>query len=467
MSEYKLLINGQLVEGDHTLDVVNPATEEVFTTVARASADQANEAVAAAKAAFPAWAAKSMQQRQQSLLDLATAITENREELGQLLTQEQGKPLPEALGEMDWCIGYLSHYATLSIESKIIQDDDDFRVEMHRKPLGVVAGIVPWNFPVLMALWKLGPAVLAGNTIVIKTAPTTPVATLKLGELCNRIFPAGVVNIIADKNDLGPLLTSHPDIAKVSFTGSAATGKKVMSASADTLKRITLELGGNDAAIVLDDVDVAKTAEQIYGAAFINCGQVCLAVKRAYVHESIYDEMCTALADLANNAVVDDGMKQGTQMGPIQNRMQYDKVTDLLASAREDGNIIAGGEVMDKAGYFIAPTIVRDISDGSRIVDEEQFGPVLPVIKYSDIDEVVSRANDTDYGLGGSVWSSDTDRAAAVALKVEAGSVWVNQHLNIGPHIPMAGAKGSGIGVEQSTEGLEEFTQIQVINIAK
>lgn len=467
MSDYKMLIGGRLVDGDHEMDVINPATEEVFATVARASERQADQAIEAAAAAFPAWAEVPLAERQAKVAELADAIAANADTFARALTQEQGKPLAEAQGELAWTDGYLRHYATLEIAERTIQDDASGLIQVRRKPLGVVAGIIAWNFPLLVACWKIGPAVIAGNTIVLKPAPTTPVTALMLGELCQKIFPPGVVNIIVDANDLGGYLTADPRIAKVGFTGSTATGKKIMASAADGLKRLTLELGGNDPGIVLDDVDVRATAQGIFNAAFLNCGQVCLAIKRAYVHDSIYDAMCEELARLAEAAVVDDGLAQGAQIGPIQNKAQYEKVKAFLESARKDGTIIAGGEVMDRAGYFLRPTIVRDVTDGDRIVDEEQFGPILPVIRFSDVDDVVARANASPYGLGASVWSRDVDRALAVAERIESGSVWVNQHVAIGPHIPMAGVKSSGLGVEQAEEGLAEYTQLSVINVAR
>lgn len=467
MSDYKMLIGGRLVEGDHQMEVVNPATEEVFATVARASERQADEAIAAAAAAFPAWAETPMAERQAKVSQLADAIVANADRLARALTQEQGKPLAEAQGEVAWAEGYLRHYATLEIAERTIQDDASGLIQVRRKPLGVVAGIIAWNFPLLVACWKIGPAVIAGNTIVLKPAPTTPVTALMLGELCRDIFPAGVVNIITDANDLGGYLTADPRIAKVGFTGSTATGKKIMASAAEGLKRLTLELGGNDPGIVLDDVDVREVAQGIFNAAFFNCGQVCLAIKRAYVHDSIYDAMCEELARLAEAAVVDDGLAQGAQIGPIQNKAQYEKVKAFLESARKDGTIVAGGEILDRAGYFLRPTIVRDVTDGDRIVDEEQFGPILPLIRFSDVDDVVARANASPYGLGASVWSRDVDRALGIANRIESGSVWVNQHIGIGPHIPMAGVKSSGLGVEQSEEGLAEYTQLSVINVAR
>lgn len=467
MSDYKMLIGGKLVEGDHSMDVVNPATEEIFVTVARASERQADEAIEAASTAFPGWAEVPLAERQAKVAALADAIAANADRLARALTQEQGKPLAEAQGEIAWAEGYLRHYATLAIAERTIQDDASGLIQVRRKPLGVVAGIIAWNFPLLVACWKIGPAVIAGNTVVLKPAPTTPVCALMLGEFCQNIFPAGVVNIIIDANDLGGYLTADPRIAKVGFTGSTATGKKIMASAADGLKRLTLELGGNDPGIVLDDVDVREVAQGIFNAAFLNCGQVCLAIKRAYVHDSIYDAMCDELARLAEAAVVDDGLAQGAQIGPIQNKAQFEKVKAFLESARRDGTIVAGGEIIDRAGYFLRPTIVRDVTDGHEIVDEEQFGPILPVIRFSDVDDVVARANASPYGLGASIWSRDVDRAVSVANRIESGSVWVNQHVAIGPHIPMAGVKSSGLGVEQSEEGLAEYTQLSVINVAR
>ncbi|NWK98969.1 aldehyde dehydrogenase [Sphingobium lactosutens] len=467
MAEYKLLIGGELIDGDLQMEVVNPATGAPFVTVARASPAQADQAITAAKAGQPGWAAVPYADRQGKLVALADAIAANAHDLARLLTLEQGKPLPEAQGEVAWTEGFLRHYATLELPDRIIQDDEAGYIGVKHKPLGVVVGIIAWNFPLLVACWKIGPAVLAGNAIVLKPAPTTPVTALALGALCRDIFPAGVVNIITDANDLGPQLTAHPDVAKIGFTGSTATGKRIAAGSADGLKRVTLELGGNDPAIVLEDVDVRETAKAIFGNAFLNAGQVCLAVKRAYVHADIYDAMCAELAALAQAAIVGDGLEQGTQIGPIQNAAQYEKVKGFLDAARADGTIVAGGQAMERAGYFIAPTIVRDVTDGMKIVDEEQFGPILPLIRFDDVEDVIARANASDYGLGGSVWSADVERAAAIAARIESGQVWVNQHIAIGPHIPMAGFKNSGLGVEQAEEGLAEYTQLQVINIKR
>lgn len=467
MSDYRLLIGGELVQGDATMAVLNPASEEVLALCPRASETQLNAAVAAAKAAFPAWAATPIGERRQLIGQMADVIEVHAPELARLLTSEQGKPLADATEEVLGMAAFFRYLASLDLPAKVIEDSSGRRVEAHRRPLGVVGAIIPWNYPLLILGFKLPPALLAGNTLVVKPAPTTPLSTLRIAELVAGILPPGVLNVIADANDLGDALTRHPDVRKISFTGSTSTGRKVMASAAQTLKRITLELGGNDAGIVLDDVDPKKVAPGIFEGAFQNSGQVCLAIKRLYVHEAVYDELCEELAALANSAVVDDGLKQGTKLGPLQNRMQYEKVKSFLEDARINGKIVAGGEAMDRPGYFIKPTIVRDIEEGSRLVDEEQFGPVLPLIRYSEPDDAIRRANASSYGLGASVWSSDPERAYQIANRIDAGTVWINKHIDMAPHIPFGGAKQSGIGVEFAEEGLAEFTQLQIINGAR
>jgi len=467
MAGFKLLINGELLDGAEEMDVINPATGRPCASAPRASVEQIHAAVAAAKSAFPAWAATPIEQRRKVLLEIAEIAIANVDELARLLTQEQGKPLPAARGEVMGLAGFFRYVATLDLPVKLIEDSETRRVELRRRPLGVVAAIIPWNFPLALFGAKVSSILLAGNTVVAKPAGTTPLATLRLGELIRNAAPPGVINIIADANDLGHVLTTHPDVRKVSFTGSTDTGRRVMASAANSLKRVTLELGGNDAAIVLDDAVPAEAAAGIFRSAFSNSGQVCAAVKRLYVQESIYDAVVDELAKLADQAVVGDGAQQGVQFGPVQNRAQFERVKDLLEDARTHGKVAAGGEVMDRPGYFLRPTIVRDITDGARLVDEEQFGPVLPVIRYRDIDEAVERANALSFGLGGSVWSSDTERAVEIGQRLECGSVWINKHGDLAANIPFGGAKSSGMGVEYAEEGLADLTQIQVVNVLK
>jgi len=458
--DFRLLIDGEAIAGASTFDVVNPATGAAFAQCPKADAALVDRAVAAAKRAFPGWAATPIEERAALVAKIADALEARAGEFASLLTAEQGKPLDQAMYEVMGSVFTLRAFAEMRIEPKTLRDTGGNVVIEHRTPLGVVAAITPWNFPVILVMNKLGPALVTGNTIVIKPAPTTPLTTLLLGEICRELLPPGVVNVICDQNDLGARLTGHPDVAKVAFTGSTATGKKVMAAAAEGVKRVTLELGGNDAAIVLDDVNPRQVAQKVYGGAMANAGQI----KRAYVPEAMYDEFCDELARLAKEAVVDDGSKQGTTVGPLQNRMQFEKVKALLEDAKARGTVLAGGEPLDRPGYFIPPTIVRDLDDDAPLVREEQFGPVLPVLKYADIDDVIRRANDTDMGLGGTVWGKDLTRATEVAKKIDTGTVWVNQYLAIDANIPFRGAKQSGLGGELGESGLHEYTQPHIIN---
>ncbi len=462
----KMLINGALVKGASELEVVNPATGRSFAVVARANEAQLEQAIAAAKAAGPKWVALTCAARGALLAKLADAIEAKKDDFAKLLTTEQGKPLKQAMGEIVGGIYQLRHYAAQRLEPVVLRETDKVRIIEHRTPLGVVAAITPWNFPFMMLTQKLGPALISGNTVVAKPAPTTPMCALMIGELAADILPAGVLNVIVDNNDLGAALSSHADVAKVSFTGSTGTGKKIYAAGADDLKRITLELGGNDAAIVLEDAEPKAVASRIFNGAMVNAGQVCLAIKRVYAHSSLYDELCAELALLAEKAVVDDGMHQGAEIGPLQNKMQYDKVCGFLEDAHASGTVLAGGKPLDREGYFIAPTIVNNIADDARLVREEQFGPVLPVLKYDDVDDAIKRANDNEYGLGGTIWAGDTERGVQVAMKINSGTVWVNKHLDLPFDIPFGGSKQSGIGREGGDEGLFAYTQAHVINVA-
>jgi acyl-CoA reductase-like NAD-dependent aldehyde dehydrogenase len=462
----KLLINGHLVEGAHQLDVVNPATGEVFEQCGRADLRQMNAAVAAAKGAFPAWARLSFSDRRARLEAIADAIAARREELEHLLTLEQGKPLAQAAGEVDLAMAGIRAYAAMTVPSRLLRQSEDARITEERAPLGVVAAIVPWNFPVAMIMVKIAPALIVGNCVVAKPAPTTPLTALLIGEIAAPLLPPGVLNIIVDENDLGPALTSHPDIAKISFTGSTETGKKVMGSAADTLKRVTLELGGNDCAIVLADADIAVAAPILFGSAMANSGQICMAPKRIYVHSSIIEPFCRALTGMAQATIVDDGLNPEAGMGPVQNRQQYEKLKEFLAEARAKGRVVAGGTALDRPGYFIPPTIVRDLPDDARLVREEQFGPVLPILSFDQTDEVAERANATRFGLAASVWTSDLVAGAALASRLEAGTVWVNKCMDVPFDVPFRGAKQSGIGVESGQEGLEEYTQARIVNIA-
>ena len=470
MSDYGLIINGKKVFSSNTFSVLNPANEEVIAECPIASKDQLDEAVSAASVAFKTWSAEPDNIKSEACGNISAAITEHAEELAHLLTLEQGKPLNGAGSrfELGGAAGWAGYTGSLSLPVKTIQDDDNARILQTRKPIGVVGSILPWNWPLMIGVWHVLPAIRSGNTVVMKPSPYTPLSTLRMAEIMNECLPPGVLNCVSGEDELGQWMTEHSGIQKIIFTGSIPTGKRVMSSSSATLKRLTLELGGNDAGIVLDDVDPAAVAPGIIEGAFLNNGQTCAALKRLYVHESVHDELCEKLAEVANAVPMGNGLNEANLQGPIQNKMQYDKVVGLYEDAKEKGGkVLCGGDIPDEPGYFMSYTLMTNVTDGMRIVDEEQFGPLLPIIKYSDINEVLEKANGLETGLGGSVWSSDIERAAEIAAKLECGTAWVNQHGPIAPNVPFGGVKCSGIGVEFAEEGLHEYTTIQVVNVAK
>lgn len=464
--QYKFIIDGNKVAGQSHYNIQNPASEEILGECPIAEQSDLDAAVVAARKAYKSWSQESDNVRIKTCLDIANILKDSSEELARLLTQEQGKPL-NGLGsrfELQGCIGWTQYTSSLSLPVKVLQDNAEGRVEMHRKPVGVVGSITPWNWPLMIAIWHMMPAIRTGCTVVLKPSPYTPLSTLRMIELLNDSLPPGVLNVISGTDELGKWMTQHPDIDKIVFTGSINTGKKVMGSAAATLKRLTLELGGNDAGIVLPDADPKAIAEGLFWGAFINGGQTCAALKRLYVHESIYQDTCIELTNFAKNVVMGNGMDEATHLGPVQNAMQYNKVKDLVDDAvANGGQVILGGSPEKGLGYFYPVTLVADVSDGLRLVDEEQFGPALPIIKYKKIDDAIACANASSNGLGGSVWSSDTQRAKAIAMRLECGSAWVNKHGNIQPDVPFGGVKCSGFGVEFGEEGLHEYTTIQSV----
>ena len=472
MSDYSMLINGAAVGAERSIEVLNPATETVIAAVPEATTEQLDEAVAAARAAFPAWSARSMDERRAMIMQIADRLEENLPELAQTLSDEQGKPLEGFAGlgamfEMGGCLAWIRYTASLDLPIEVIQDNDDARIEVHRKPVGVVGSITPWNYPLLITCWHIIPGLLAGCTVVAKPSEYTPLTVLKAMHLISDILPPGVINIVTGRGDLGAAMSAHEGIDKMVFTGSTRTGKRIMESAAGNLKRLTLELGGNDAAIVLPDTNVAEAAGKIFATAMINNGQTCAALKRLYVHEDIYDEMCAALAGIASS-VKTGPASESPDFGPVQNKMQYDRVCELAETAKADGaTFLTGGEPMPGPGYFFPVTIVRDIPEDSRLVQEEPFGPILPVISFSDTEDALARANAVSVGLGGSVWSGDIEKAQALASRLECGTAWVNNHAMIQPDAPFGGVKQSGVGVEFGRYGLVEYTNIQTMQIAK
>lgn len=467
--KYEMTIGGRSVSAERYVEVRNPATGEVVGECPVGTPAHLEEAVAAAHKAFLSWREADDQQRAAACQRIARVVTDHAEELSVLLTQEQGKPR-KGLGsefELGGCAAWAGYAATQSLPVKVLEDSPKSRIEQHRQPIGVVGSITPWNWPLMIAIWHLVPAVRTGNTVVLKPSPFTPLGTLRMMELISSVLPAGVVNVIAGGDELGAKLSQHPRIGKIVFTGSIATGKKVMANAAATLKPLTLELGGNDAAIVLPDADVGRLAEPMFWGAFINSGQTCGALKRLYVHDSVFDRTCKALVDFAGKIPMGDGMVEQNLLGPLQNERQYQRVIDLVEDARRRGaRAIVGGKPRGGSGYFYPITLMTNIEDGVRLVDEEQFGPVLPIIRYSNLDDAIRRANGTEFGLCASVWGSDRAAMKAVAARLEAGTVFMNKHADIAPHVPFGGIKCSGLGVEFGEEGLEAYTTIKVINAA-
>jgi acyl-CoA reductase-like NAD-dependent aldehyde dehydrogenase len=464
---YRLLIDGQLVDTTARLDVINPATGAVFANCPSAGAAELDAAVAAARRAFPAWKALGFAARAEYIARFAAALDAQKEPLARLLTQEQGKPVGQSKDEIARA-GTLSVGITkIAIEGEVILDNAERFIELRWQPLGVAGIITPWNAPVNLAAGPLASALYTGNCAIIKPSPFTPLTTLRIGEILKDILPAGVVNVLAGGDELGGLLTAHPGIDKIAFTGSVATGKKVMASCAGTLKRVTLELGGNDAAIVLPDVDVADVAKKLFFAATVNSGQVCMAIKRIYAHESIHDALVAALTAEARKARLGDGLDPATTLGPIQNRRQFERVCELKDDARAHGRVEEGQPLPAGGGYFISPTVVTGLAEADRLVAEEQFGPVFPVLKFSDVEDAIVRANDTRYGLSGSVWSRDLQRAREIATRLEVGTAWVNQHRITAADVPFGGAKESGLGRVYSRLGLAAYLEPQVISVLK
>ncbi|MEH6452788.1 MAG: aldehyde dehydrogenase family protein, partial [Psychromonas sp.] len=341
------------------------------------------------------------------------------------------------------------------------------RIEGRHKSIGVVGSITPWNWPLMIAIWHIIPALRMGNTVINIPSELTPINTLLLGELLQEVLPAGVFNVLSGEGELGKAISEHSGINKIVFTGSTQTGQHIMKSAAINLKRLTLELGGNDAGIVLPNSNLSDLATAIFATSFVNMGQTCAALKRLYVHESQHDQLCQMLAEIARTQVVAEGFNEKSTFGPVQNKAQLDKVISLVEDAKNDGaTIFSGGERQGEVGYFYPPTIVGNTQNGMTIVDQEQFGPLLPVIPYKEVSEAIKMANDCEVGLGGSIWG-DATQASELAPQLECGSVWINGHAEVLPHVPFGGCKMSGFGVEFGLEGLLENSLLQVININK
>ncbi|MCX6499288.1 MAG: aldehyde dehydrogenase family protein [Arthrobacter sp.] len=468
METYDALLASITPASGETRTILDPATGQAVGDAPVHGVEDLEQAVNAAATAQPAWAALGHDARSAALLKAADAVERSAEELARLLSREQGKPLngPNARFEVGACAAWLRATASIPMEPETVVDDGETHAEVHYRPIGVVGAIGPWNWPMMIAVWQIAPALRMGNAVVVKPSEYTPLSVLALVSILNQELPDGILSVVSGGREVGARLAGHPAIGKIMFTGSTATGKEIIRSSAGTIKRLTLELGGNDAGIVLPDADPKAIAEGLFWGAFINTGQTCAALKRLYVHDDIYDDVCEALTAVAAAMPMGVGLDEANVLGPLQNRQQFDVVARLVEAAKDSGArvLLGGNPDPEQPGFFYPTTLIADIDNGNPLVAEEQFGPALPIIRYSTVDEAVAKANALDVGLGASVWSADPAEARKVAARIEAGTVWINSHGGVHPMIPFGGVKQSGYGVEFGVEGLKSLGVPQVIN---
>jgi acyl-CoA reductase-like NAD-dependent aldehyde dehydrogenase len=462
------ILDAITVPEGHGRPIPDAATREIIGHAPVHGLDDLEAAIAAARQAQPAWNALGHAERSRILNAIADDLEANLEELARILSREQGKPLdgPNARFEVGACAVWTRNAANTVLEPEVVFEAGAARSEVHYDALGVVGAIGPWNWPMMITVWQIAPSLRMGNTVVAKPSSFTPLSVLALAEIFNRHLPQGVLTVVSGNREVGAAIAAHRGLDKIMFTGSTEAGRKIVASSAQNLARLTLELGGNDPGIVLAGTDATAIAENLFWGCFINTGQTCAALKRLYVHDSVYDDVVEALAELARALPMGPGLEGGNVLGPLQNQSQFDIVKDLVDDARARGaRIVAGGEPAPELGpLFYKATVVADIEDGARLVDEEQFGPAIPVIRYSDIDDAVRRANASEQGLGASVWSDDVDAAVAVAKLIQAGTVWINQHGTLNPDVPFGGTKQSGYGQEFGVAGLKAVAAPKVIS---
>lgn len=460
-----MIIDGRPVESDSAFGVENPATEEIFATAPRCTAEQLAAAVRSSRAAFGPWASTPADERRERLRACGASLATHRDELAELLTREQGKPLSQARAEVELSAGWFGHIAEHALDPVRLVDDAAARIDLTRVPHGVVAAITPFNFPVILAVCKLAPALLAGNSVVLKPSPVTPLTSLLMGRLFSAELPPGVLNVVTGDGSLGRELVAHPEVAAVSFTGSVPVGRAISAAAG--MRHVVLELGGNDPAILLPGADVGALAPTLFALATINGGQFCAAVKRIYVHRDQRAELVEALTAHAAAARLGDGLDPQVTLGPLATRDQLDRVGRLVDAAVADGaSVTVGGKAPGGTGHFYPATVVTGLPAGTLLESTEQFGPVIPVLDYDDPAQAVAAANATEFGLGASVWGDPTG-AAELAAQVTAGTVWINTHADLRHDVPFGGLGSSGRGVEYGLLGTLEYTRVKVINTAR
>lgn len=450
---------------DEAIEVRRPDTGAVLEIVPAATLTDLDRAVSHAKAAQSDWA-RDEGRRRQLLHRLADLTIEHADELTALVAQETGKPMPVAGIEPHWAAEHLRWIADVDIPEVLQFEAAGERIRLERVPVGVVGAIIPWNVPAVMAVHKFAAAARMGNTVIVKPSPFAPLATRRWVELAQKVLPENILQVLVGHDEVGRALVAHPDVDMIGFTGSTLTGKAIMRSAAETLKPLGLELGGNDAAIVLPDAPIEEMAEGIFMGAFLLSGQVCQAIKRLYVHRSQYEKLGKLLAEMAGAQVLGGPDDPGATFGPLVTLEQRDRVATLVDDARSRGaRVFSGGRAPESPGYYYEPTVLMDVPDDAPIVTEEQFGPALPVLVYDDVEEVLERANSSEYGLGGSVWTADVEAGASLARRLQAGSVWVNAHATIHPAVPFGGVKQSGIGREGGLDGLLSYSQLQTVHL--
>lgn len=471
----KMFINGESVpaESKEEYPVFNPANGQIVDTAPRGNAQDVERAVDAARRAFPMWWATPGAKRGEMVGEAARKIREHVDELAKMLTLEQGKPLIESKREIMRFVHTLEHYAGLgkNLRGGYVPNLDEGRFGIIlKRPIGVVAAIVPWNFPVSLMGNKIGPALVAGNAAIVKPASTTPLTDIRAIELMNEVgLPRGVLNIVTGPGGtVGDAILAHPEIRKIGFTGATVTGRHVMEVAAQTIKRVTLELGGSDPMIVCDDANIDQAVGAASVGRYYNCGQACLAIKRVYVFDQIYDEFVDKLAGKVRKLRVGDGMVKGTIVGPMHSAAQRQEVEEQVADAVARGAqaVVGGGRPQGEdwsKGHYYEPTLLVNADPRSRVAREEVFGPALPVWRVHDLDEAIAMSNDSIYGLGSSVWTRDIDKANRAAERLEAGYTWINAQAIIYDELPFGGFKQSGVGKEHGSEALDYYSETKAV----
>lgn len=466
---WKIFVNGKSIESssNELIDVINPANEEIIAKTPSCSEEDVNTAVESASKAFKSWKNTTPAQRSRYLLDLAQLIKEHKQELARLEAENTGKSVVNAEGEVEGIADTLEFFAgaARTLGGSNSGEYAEGRTSMiRREPIGVVGSITPWNYPLMMAGWKIGPALAAGNTVVLKPSELTPLTSLKLAEIANNVLPPGVLNVITGHGDsVGTAMTRHPDIHMISLTGSVRAGKNVAKNASDTLKKVHLELGGKAPVIVFEDADVSKVVKGVISGAFYNSGQDCTAATRLYVSEKIYDEVIQELVEEIKNIKVGDLSEIQSGMGPLISKEHLDRVAGFVERAKSKNHIqvLAGGSIVERAGFYYEPTLLSGAEQTDEIMQQEVFGPVLVVSKFKEEEQFVDLANDCQYALAASVWTENASRAMNLIKELKFGTVWVNDHLSLVSEMPHGGYKLSGYGNDQSVYSLEEYTEIK------